>query len=140
MSKHKFTSAECRRGGKARAKQAADYRRLNPTPYENQVRQILDSLGVQYSPEFSLQDETTAINFYLDIAILQGDKLQCAIEIDGSNDWHNSAYCTKNAAYDELKAKCLHRLGVPLLQLRHFTDAEKITGAITTFLETAKIS
>lgn len=133
--KHKFTSEECKKGGKSRAFQAAAYRREHPTSYELQVRIILDSMGVQYQPEYHLQEPNSGIDFFLDIAILQEDLLQQVIEIDGSNDWHNHNYTTsKMYASDELKMQLFHRLGIPLLRLQHFTDQAQIENAIKNFL------
>lgn len=140
MSRYRFSQADCKRGGKARALQAANYRRSFPTCYEKQVQDVLTSLGVTWQAEYHLLDTATGIDFFLDIAILQGDKLQRAIEVDGSNDWHNPKYLTtNNSAYDHLKAVCLYNLGIPLLRLEHYQDEQRIITAIDVFLKSQSV-
>jgi len=114
MTRYKFTRSDSVRGGKIRAEQAAQHRRDNPSHYEKIVRDYLLLLQpdrIEYEFPVNTQD---SIVQYIDIAIWCNG-LQYFIEVDGSHDWHNGAYCTKMSVYDEIKARYCYNQGYILI-------------------------
>lgn len=107
--KHIFTDQECKRGGKIRAAQRAQWRRDNPTEAEafcrDAVLQLIKQLPNAYcifeTPIKTMPD----LEQYIDIALWTGNKW-IAIEVDGSNGWHDNNQ--KSAPYDEIKARYCH--------------------------------
>ena len=126
MPHYRFTTADCVRGGKSRAAQAAAYRIDNPTKAEAFVRK---AVAIAF-PDTTLRFEYPikidgGLTLYVDIMAFSGDKSLFAIEVDGSNGWHGGGL--KGAQYDELKARWLFDNQILLIvairnQWRHIGD------------------
>ncbi|OGH07438.1 MAG: hypothetical protein A2W22_03145 [Candidatus Levybacteria bacterium RBG_16_35_11] len=114
--KHKFTTDECKRGGKKSASLASIYRRANPTPLEALTREAVsllcpDLLELEYQIDSDIAKD---IHQYLDI-YFEINCNQCAIEVDGSHSWH---YAGKMESYDELKAQYCKRHNIVLIYVQ----------------------
>lgn len=98
---HTFTHEEAQRGGWARARQHAEWRKLHPSKAEKATRQALIDLEWKVYPEYEIA--TSYFPQWLDVlAIKDGRKV--AIEVDGSHGWHGyNGHRSKMALYDEVK-------------------------------------
>jgi len=99
------------KGGKARAAQAAVHRITHPTTAEVAARAAVATLTESVIYEYPIET-APGLNQYIDIyATIDGQGV--AVEVDGSNGWHNTN--GKMAAYDESKARWCHDHGVKLV-------------------------
>lgn len=102
--RHQFTTEERRKGGWVRARQIADVRRANPTPYEKEARESIIKLVNNKvfncgRVEFEVEFWNDVVNFpqFFDVYFPQS---HIAVEIDGSKGWHDHV---KMKRYDEAK-------------------------------------
>lgn len=91
------------------------YRLANPTTTEQLVGTLLDSLNLEYVPEYQLATKASGRKKWvclIDFMIVQGGQCIAAIEINGGV--HTLPNKIKN---DKRKARLLKRRGIPLLIL-----------------------
>jgi len=116
LNRHKFTRDESRKGGWARARQAADLRRQSPSLGEAVIRSALDELGLSYVTEYEFWNGPADMYQWIDV-LVQEPKF--AIEVDGSKDWHGQYSSSKMHKYDKAKKKWLKSEGIPLLNFKY---------------------
>lgn len=101
-SRHSFTTEQMRKGGWARARFWAGWRRENPSPSEHAAQEILRALGVGFETEYEIVHETGRPQ-WIDIYV---PERRIAIEIDGSHGWHSwNSGGSKMDLLDEIKAR-----------------------------------
>lgn len=109
-----FTTEEARKGGWARARYWALWRRDNPSPAEKTARDLLTALGVAFEAEHEITHAGGRPQWF-DLYI---PSRKIAIEIDGSHGWHSwNAEGSKMALLDEIKARWCEAHGVTLYRL-----------------------
>lgn len=113
MTRYYFTTEQRRKGGKARAAQAALARIAAPTQAEALARAAMALLTPAAEYEKPVVTGDNLIQ-YIDIYGVVEER-QVAIEVDGSKGWHTTN--GKMAHYDELKARWCHEHGVILVVL-----------------------
>jgi len=112
--RHAFTVEQMRRGGWARARCWAEWRRSNPSPAEKAARDILAGMGVAFEVEHEIIHPNGRPQ-WIDIYI---PARKIAIEIDGSHGWHSwNAGGSKMDLLDEIKARWCEEHGVRLHSL-----------------------
>jgi len=124
--KHKLTKDEARRGGWARARAWAAWRRESPSPAETAVREFLTMAGVEFFSEYEIVHDTGMPQFF-DIFV---PAWNMAIEVDGSNGWHEyNGDFSKNLkmfVYDELKVRYCEEKGIAFVAVKNVEGLEGV--------------
>jgi hypothetical protein len=101
MPHYCFTVEDRQRGGWARARQKAGYRRAHPTEAEKSIRALCNQAGLSFVAEYEIWNDFGPYPQWFDIYIPQ---YNLAIEIDGSQRWHDRRYpSSKMYDYDTAK-------------------------------------
>jgi len=106
-----FTKAEAQKGGWARARAWAEWRRNNPSPAEAATQEFLKNQGVDFFVEFEIVHPNGQPQFF-DILV---PAWNMAIEVDGSHGWHNydgKSNNLKMGLLDEIKIKYCEAHGI----------------------------
>lgn len=123
---YKFSKENCQKGGWARARAWAEWRKANPSPAEREVREFLVARGIAFEVEKEITHPNGMPQFF-DIFI---PSLNMAIEVDGSHGWHDysgdHAKNLKMGLYDEMKVKICIAFGIRLVCIKNSLELESV--------------